>query len=109
MCPCGGYGLGGLIPKEVVCHCLLIETEKDLILVDTGLGTEDIKDPKRLGLMANMLGVDTRKALPALEHLKNLGFSQKDVTHIIPTHLDLDHAGGIIDFPNATIHVSANE
>lgn len=28
---------------------------------------------------------------------------------MLPTHLDLDHAGGIADFPDATVHILANE
>lgn len=32
-------------------------------------------------------------------------YDPKDVKHIIPTHLDVDHAGGLADFPDATVHV----
>ena len=39
----------------------------------------------------------------------NLGFSPDDVRHIVLTHLDFDHAGGIEDFPNARVHVLARE
>ena len=38
-----------------------------------------------------------------------MGFRPSDVRHIVPTHLDLDHAGGICDFPNAAVHVFADE
>jgi glyoxylase-like metal-dependent hydrolase (beta-lactamase superfamily II) len=31
--------------------------------------------------------------------------TEKDVAHIIMTHLDKDHTGGLADFPNATVHV----
>jgi glyoxylase-like metal-dependent hydrolase (beta-lactamase superfamily II) len=31
------------------------------------------------------------------------------VRHIVPTHLDLDHVGGLADFPEATVHVFAPE
>jgi glyoxylase-like metal-dependent hydrolase (beta-lactamase superfamily II) len=31
------------------------------------------------------------------------------VRHIVPTHLDLDHAGGIGDFPGAAVHIFAAE
>jgi hypothetical protein len=33
------------------CHCLLIESEDGLILVDTGIGVEDVADARRLGFM----------------------------------------------------------
>jgi glyoxylase-like metal-dependent hydrolase (beta-lactamase superfamily II) len=34
-----------------------------------------------------------------------LGFRRADVRHVLPTHLDLDHAGGLPDFPDATVHI----
>lgn len=40
----------------------------------------------------------------ALAQVKRLGFDPKDVRHIVLTHLDLDHAGGLPDFPWATVH-----
>lgn len=33
----------------------------------------------------------------------------EDVRHIVLTHLDLDHAGGLPDFPHAKVHVHATE
>ncbi len=33
------------------CHCLLIEGDDRLILVDTGLGVEDVTEPKHLGFL----------------------------------------------------------
>jgi glyoxylase-like metal-dependent hydrolase (beta-lactamase superfamily II) len=38
-----------------------------------------------------------------------LGFTANDVRHILPTHLDVDHVGGAVDFPQATIHTSREE
>ena len=52
MCPFGGRLWDGhspvLGPAEIVCHCLLIETEAGLVLVDTGFGTRDVAQPRRL-------------------------------------------------------------
>ncbi len=45
----------------------------------------------------------------ALRQIADLGFRIDDVRHIVPTHLDLDHAGGLADFPEATVHVHAAE
>src|SRR5690606_35360522 len=42
----------------------------------------------------------------AIAQIKQLGFDPADVRHIIPTHPDLDHAGGLPDFPDAAVHVS---
>lgn len=41
--------------------------------------------------------------------MKALGHDPADVNHILITHLDLDHAGGLGDFPNATVHVHTRE
>jgi glyoxylase-like metal-dependent hydrolase (beta-lactamase superfamily II) len=44
-------------------------------------------------------------AEPAVAQVVALGFKPEDVRHVVVTHLDLDHAGGIADFPNAKIHL----
>ena len=36
-------------------------------------------------------------------------YKASDVRHVVVTHLDLDHAGGISDFPGATVHLHARE
>jgi hypothetical protein len=45
LCPLGGRLLGGagspLSPALMCCHCLLIEGDDRLILVDTGLSVPD--------------------------------------------------------------------
>jgi glyoxylase-like metal-dependent hydrolase (beta-lactamase superfamily II) len=91
----------------MVCHCLILETARGLVLVDTGLGTADLDDPRgRLGVVFPLL---TNPALSrdetALAHVERLGFRREDVRHIVPTHLDVDHAGGLSDFPAAQVHV----
>jgi glyoxylase-like metal-dependent hydrolase (beta-lactamase superfamily II) len=110
LCPHGRRlvnGEGGLLERaHVVCHCLAIEAGDGLVLVDTGFGLEDARNPGQLGgafrlLMRPQPKVETT----ALEQLKTLGFAASDVRHIVTTHLDLDHAGGLPDFPQAEIHV----
>lgn len=107
--PVGGKLLPGVFPSQVVCHCLLIETSQRLVLVDSGLGLRDNEDPSRLGAIGGLLGVQRTPELTAVEQIKKLGYSPGDVTDLIPTHLDFDHAGGIEDFPQARVHVSAAE
>jgi glyoxylase-like metal-dependent hydrolase (beta-lactamase superfamily II) len=45
----------------------------------------------------------------AYMQIKELGFNPQDVRHILVTHLDLDHAGGLSDFPEAKVHIFAPE
>jgi glyoxylase-like metal-dependent hydrolase (beta-lactamase superfamily II) len=96
----------------MVGHCLLIETARSgLVLVDTGFGVDDVASPRRrLGRpFTFIIGASSGKTRPAKVQLEELGYDAKDVRHIIPTHLDLDHAGGLPDFPQAKVHVHANE
>lgn len=97
--------------RGLVCHCLLIETEQGLVLIDTGLGLDDIiGGPARLGRMFwHIVRPALAEADTARRQIEALGFDARDVRHIVLTHLDVDHAGGIGDFPNATIHVLARE
>ncbi len=104
-------GEGGLLERaHIVCHCLAIEAGDGLVLVDTGFGTEDARNPGQLGgafrlLMRPQPKVETT----AIEQLQTLGFGAADVRHIVTTHLDLDHAGGLPDFPQAEVHVLSAE
>src|SRR3546814_13106694 len=40
---------------------------------------------------------------------RGLCLEPRDVRHIIITHLDFDHAGGIEDFPAAAVHLTGRE
>jgi glyoxylase-like metal-dependent hydrolase (beta-lactamase superfamily II) len=109
-CPVGGAlfdgfskGLLGLIP----CAAQLIETNEGLVLVDTGYGSEDVAHPHpRLSLAFRlMLNIRFRMQETAVHQVKALGYAPNDVRHIVLTHLDFDHAGGLEDFPNARVHV----
>ncbi|RYZ69322.1 MAG: MBL fold metallo-hydrolase [Proteobacteria bacterium] len=109
MCPAGAALFPSVFPRTIVCHCLLIETSTKLILVDTGFGLRDIEKPSRLGLTRFTLGPLLRREETAFEQVRALGYTPGDVTDVIPTHLDLDHAGGIQDFPSARIHIERRE
>jgi len=99
-----------LLPSRLVAHCLLVERPEGLLLVDTGFGTGDIADPGRLGRpFRTFVGPVLDPSETALAQLTALGFSAADLSDIVVTHLDLDHAGGLGDFPDARVHVFADE
>ena len=114
MCPVGG-GLvsgGALFGRATfVAHCLLVEMANGLVLVDTGFGLADVATPKeRLGrpfLFATR--PELRPEQTAVRQIEALGFDPRDVRDVVVTHLDLDHAGGLSDFPEAKVHVFAKE
>jgi glyoxylase-like metal-dependent hydrolase (beta-lactamase superfamily II) len=109
-CPFGGAlfdgfsrGFFGLIP----CAAQLVETSEGLVLIDTGYGVEDVRHPHpRLSLFFHvLLNIRFRMRETALRQVEAMGFRARDVRHIVLTHLDFDHAGGIEDFPEARVHV----
>jgi glyoxylase-like metal-dependent hydrolase (beta-lactamase superfamily II) len=104
--------LGGRVtPARLVAHCLLVEGDRGLTLVDTGFGTADLAAPnKRLGRAFVMaMGASLDPAETAISQVRSIGHAPEDVTNVVLTHLDLDHAGGLGDFPNATVHVFGDE
>jgi len=115
MCPFGGALYDGFskgLHAHLACHCLLVETAQDgLVLVDTGFGRDDIDHPaQRLsGFFRALNNIQRREGLTALAQIQTLGFRAEDVRHIVLTHLDFDHAGGLTDFPHARIHVMQKE
>lgn len=108
MCPLAGRWLG---IERMVCRCVLVETARDgLILIDTGFSTLDVANPGRLPAAFRVTtGPRLAAEETALARIRALGFAADDVRHIVITHLDLDHAGGLVDFPTATVHVHARE
>jgi glyoxylase-like metal-dependent hydrolase (beta-lactamase superfamily II) len=95
-------GEGVLLARgRIVCHCLLLETASDgLILVDTGLGTQPLPASARA-----FLSPDSGHGETALEQVRGLGHRPEDVRNVVLTHLDIDHAGGLRDFPRAKVHL----
>lgn len=93
------------------CHCLLLEHDGRLALVDTGIGLLDIARPlDRIGQPAiDAAGFQFLDHLTAARQVELLGFRPSDVTDIVLTHADPDHAGGLADFPDALVHVSDEE
>lgn len=122
-----GGAMFGVVPKSIwnrlnpadennMCswamRCLLIETDKKLILIDNGLG--DKQSEKFFGYYF-LHGNDS-----LVKSLANHGFSPDDITDNIITHLHFDHCGGGIKwnkdktayeptFKNAVYHVGKTQ
>ncbi|SFI08548.1 MBL fold metallo-hydrolase [Planctomicrobium piriforme] len=102
-----------LVPgyPTVVCHCLLLEENGELALIDSGIGLLDVRNPvERLGQqLIDLAGFQFNEADTAVRRIESLGFSPSQVRHIVLTHCDPDHAGGLADFPDAQVHVAQEE
>jgi glyoxylase-like metal-dependent hydrolase (beta-lactamase superfamily II) len=96
---------------KAACHCLLLEHDGRLALIDTGIGLHDIARPlERIGQPAiDAAGFQFHEPLTAARQVEQLGFRVADVVDIVLTHGDPDHAGGLSDFPAAAVHVAEEE
>ena len=86
MCPIGRRfvnGTGSIFQRaRMVCHCLLVETNDGLALVDTGIGLGDIANPPRLGRKwVRQTTPLLDPAETAVQQVKALGYSPGDVRH----------------------------
>lgn len=114
-CPLGGALMDGVsvgaLRGRLTSHCLLVEAGDVLVLVDTGYGLHDVHDPHgRLAAFFLALNKpELREEMTAVRQIAALGFDPRDVRHIVLSHLDFDHAGGLDDFPQATVHLLADE
>jgi glyoxylase-like metal-dependent hydrolase (beta-lactamase superfamily II) len=95
---------------EMVCHVLLVETGNSLVLIDTGFGTRDGDDAaRRVGPSRHLIRPVFNREEAAVAQVEQLGFRRDDVRHIVITHFDGDHIGGMCDFPEAQVHITAAE
>lgn len=96
----------------LVCRCLLVSADgRRWTLIDSGLGTKDCTNAEaRLGRRFLRM---TRSVLNPQEtawvRVRDPGIDPRSVEDIILTRRDVDHAGGISDFPWARVHLSVQQ
>lgn len=79
---------------------LLVETDGEKILIDTGIG--ELPESYRKFYQ-------TERTQTLLHSLKSEGLTPKDITAVINTHLHMDHTGNNFLFPNAKTYVQKGE
>ena len=107
-----GFTCNARIPRtwQTGTVCLIVESNRGPVLVDTGLGREDYSNPTwftKLFRIITIMPFNPRQA--AINQVQELGYRPEDFKHIILTHMHFDHCGGLPDFPHAKIHVVRKE
>lgn len=84
-------------PHEMDYFIWVLKSGEQVILVDTGYDDAEAR----------------RRDRPIIREpaaaLAGIGLKPVDITTLIVTHLHYDHAGGLSQFPNATIHLQSAE
>jgi len=90
---------------------LLVRTPEQNLIIDTGLGNKLTE--KQLAIF------QVTAPWSVVDDLAELGLSPQDIEHVLLTHCDFDHAGGIVmhdaegneqlSFPNAVHYVQKTE
>ena len=83
----------------------LIDTGKEVILVDTGFKTGFPVPPKKLGAPLYM----GEKVADYMDSFAALGYKPEQVTKILVTHKHPDHSAALEYFPNAKIYISPED
>ena len=106
-----GVSKGSFLQIPIVAF-LLEHPEAGPVLVDTGMHPSVAVDPKqnlgRVGALAfGGIRMDAEQAVT--EQLRARGIEAADVRLVVMTHLHVDHASAMSEFPNATFVFSARE
>lgn len=80
-----------------------------VLVIDTGFGRRTAEDPREYPGRLPMKLLDAEMGTPLVDQLPALGLTAADIDHVVVTHLHHDHAGGLEDLPDATLHVDADE
>lgn len=99
-----------------LCPCYLLEHPGGLVLVDAGISHDLVADPAAYGPhgapgFEEVAGddVDVAGHGSAAEQVRSLGYDPAAVELVILTHLHVDHAGDVTEFPEAEILVQEDE
>src|SRR3546814_7811155 len=115
-CPIGGRRFDGTTDGpfgHLVCHCLLIESDAGLILVDTGFGTRDVDHPhRRLSeFFLTLNNIQLRPEETAVAQVRALGFDPRDVrrseehTSELQSLMRISYAVFCLKKKNNSIHI----
>lgn len=103
--------LGGRdVMLDIPVPTFLIEHPKGLVLFDTGVNPKIADNPEEYwGRAARFMQVRFTRELMVDNQIRLHGYNPADVKYAVVSHLHLDHAGGLAQFPNATFFIMKGE
>jgi glyoxylase-like metal-dependent hydrolase (beta-lactamase superfamily II) len=107
------YGLRGERSMRLPVPAFLVEHPgAGVLLIDTGLHPSVAVDPKQnfgrlLAFNYRGLAMTAEQAVPA--QLRARGLDAADVRYVLMTHMHVDHASAISEFPSATFVLAKQE
>lgn len=103
----GTLALGGV---EVPVPFYLLRHSEGTVVVDGGNPLAVAQDARRhWGGLADVFEVNMGEEQHCVPQLQQLGVEPGEVTHVVQTHLHIDHTGALGHFPSATVLVHARE
>jgi N-acyl homoserine lactone hydrolase len=103
----GTLALGGV---EVPVPFYLLRHPEGTVVVDGGNPLAVAQDARRhWGGLADVFEVHMSEAQHCSSQLQQLGVGPGDVTHVVQTHLHIDHTGALGHFPEAAVVVHSRE
>ncbi|SPF38451.1 N-acyl homoserine lactonase AttM [Syntrophobacter sp. SbD1] len=104
-----GRGMGTMLTIPI--PFFLIQHPKGNLLYDTGMPKELVTDARRYwgDALVDFTKPALKKEEYCVNHLAKLGIKPEDISYVVQSHLHLDHTGGVMDFPKATVLVQRKE
>lgn len=105
---------GPMQPRGLRIHAgtfvTLFRRDQGWVMIDSGYGVTDVRNPSLITrIFCAFVRTPLKEENCAIQQMPRFSINPKYVNDIILTHLHLDHAGGISDFPWARVHVLRKE
>ena len=95
---------------DVPVPFFLLDHPKGKVLLDTGNSLKICRNPREhWGNAVDAYYPNMLESQYVVNQLAGLGIMPEEISHIVLSHLHLDHAGGISSFPNAKLIVQKAE
>lgn len=108
----GKHILQNLAPQDTIkvpVGFFVVMHPKGNVLFDTGNNDKIITDPSYWGPAFQRLSPVNTPDMAIDAQLGRIGLKPDDITHVVVSHLHLDHGGNVGKFPNSTLVVQKDE